>query len=207
MTIFIENSPELQSARRYILGAMSLGFVLWLVIFFGMFSWVSTYKGFVVSLKNSPWLGFYLFLLLTMFVAQVVGYYKLAKVSRNLLLFRCVAFPYIADALLSLCGLLVFKNPADMLQLKFLTLALYAYYNYRLFMELTRVTQDPLFKYGMLVIGLCFMFILFMVLILGSVSLYRFVIFGVWVLWWMGVLVGWSMIVLGFVRFKQISYP
>ncbi|WP_104637621.1 hypothetical protein [Helicobacter felis] len=204
MTIFIENSPELQSARRYILVAMSLGLVLWLAVSIGLLSWFLDFKGLFAISKS------YLFLWLTMFIAQVVGYYKLAKVSRNLLLFRYAAFPYIADALLSLCGLLLSKSIVDivgMALLKFLTLVFYAYYSYCLCAELTRVTKDPLFKRGVLVIGLCFAFILSVGAILGNAHVYRIVIFGVGALGALGALVGWGMIMLGFVRLKQISYP
>ncbi|MFC3848288.1 phosphatidylglycerophosphate synthase [Helicobacter baculiformis] len=218
MTIFIENSPQLQSARKYILCAMALWFVLALITLISAPSWFAhAPKNLSASLK-SPWMGFYLFLWLLMFVTQVVGYYKLAKVGRNLLLFRCVVLPHIAHALLSLCGLLVFKNPADMLQLKILTLdlyvyfkililALYAYYSCRLCVELTRVTQNPLFKRGMLTIGLCFAFILFVGLAFANVPVPMYVIFVMGWLWAVVMLVGWGMIAAGFVQLKQISCP
>ncbi|WP_233710514.1 phosphatidylglycerophosphate synthase [Helicobacter salomonis] len=149
-----------------------------------------------------PWWGFYLVWWFAVFVTQVIGYYKLAKVSRNLLLFRCVAFPYVADAILSLIALIAFKDPISMLSFKSLSFFLYAYYDYRLFAELSRVTQDHVFKNGIILIGIGLTLSLLVLVGAGDLG---FLVLGL--LFLVGALAGWGMIFMGFVRLKEISYP
>ncbi|WP_104750051.1 hypothetical protein [Helicobacter cynogastricus] len=210
MRVQIHESYDLQLARKYILCSSLLWLTMLLVALVAAAVLLPkmaqmTQKDFG-KILSTPWIGFYLVCWLAMFITQVTGYYKLAKASRNLLLFRCIAFPYIADAILSLIALLAFKDPHSMLSFKTLSFSLYAYYNYRLFAELSRVTQDQVFKNGIILIGIGLVFAL-LVLVSGGSGGSSFLFLGLGLFSLVGALVGWGMIFVGFVRFKEISYP
>ncbi|BCZ16782.1 hypothetical protein NHP190003_00640 [Helicobacter sp. NHP19-003] len=203
MTIYLHENAELQVARKAILSAHALLVLLLGLTAFGAV--VLLQKSAIPDFKalNPSAVGLYFLLWLAMFVCQIFGYYKLAKVGRNLLIFRCVAFPYIADALLSLFLLLAMPK-ASVVQLfnfKIVTFFLYAYYSYKLFYELSRVTEEKFFRQGILLLGFCLTLLLFIVGISrGALLLFSF-------LFLVGMLVGWGMIFTGFFRLKQINTP
>ncbi|WP_104628867.1 hypothetical protein [Helicobacter bizzozeronii] len=206
MTIHIQENKDLQTARRTILVAHVLLALTTLGAFFGLAAWLQKSGGHAERLSGfftSPLMGVLLLCMLAVFVFQIAGYYKLAKVSRNLLIFRCIAFPYIADAILSLLALMLFPKASldQMLHVKSITFLLYLYYSYRLFDELSRVTQDRAFKRGVLLIGGA-LGLLFLLANLGPALVANWGILLV-----VSMVVGWGMIFLGFVRLKQISTP
>ncbi|WP_104741527.1 phosphatidylglycerophosphate synthase [Helicobacter ailurogastricus] len=203
MTIYIHENAELQVARRAILCSHIL-----LVLLLG-----ATALGAIAFLQKSVTpdfkalspsaVGFYFLVWLAMFACQIFGYYKLAKVGRNLLIFRCIAFPYIADALLSLFLLLVMPQASitQLFNFKIITFFLYAYYSYKLFYELSRVTDERFFRQGILLLGFCLTLLLFIV----GISRGALILFSL--LFLVGMLVGWGMIFMGFFRLKQINTP
>ncbi|CRF45459.1 hypothetical protein [Helicobacter heilmannii] len=203
MTIYLHKNAELQVARKAILSANALLVLLLGLTAFG--AMVFLQKGSTPNFKTlSPSVvGLYSILWLGMFICQIFGYYKLAKVGRNLLIFRCVAFPYIADALLSLFLLLAMPKASitQIFNFKIITFFLYAYYSYKLFYELSRVTEDNYFRQGILLLGFCLTLLLFILGIgRGALILFSF-------LFLVGMLVGWGMIFTGFFRLKHINTP
>ncbi|CCM11379.1 hypothetical protein [Helicobacter heilmannii] len=203
MTIYLHKNAELQVARKAILSANVLLVLLLGLTAFGAMTLLQ--KGGAPDFKTlSPSaVGFYFLLWLGMFVCQIFGYYKLAKVGRNLLIFRCVAFPYIVDALLSLFLLLAMPKASitQIFNFKIITFFLYAYYSYKLFYELSRVTEDNYFRQGILLLGFCLTLLLFILGIgRGALILFSF-------LFLVGMLVGWGMIFTGFFRLKHINTP
>lgn len=203
MTIHLHENAELQVARKAILSAHALLVLLLGLTAFG--AMVFLQKGSAPNFKtlNPSVVGLYSILWLGMFICQIFGYYKLAKVGRNLLIFRCIAFPYIADALLSLFLLLAMPKASitQIFNFKIITFFLYAYYSYKLFYELSRVTEDHYFRQGILLLGFSLTLLLFIVGIgRGALILFSF-------LFLVGMLVGWGMIFVGFFRLKQINTP
>ncbi|WP_281746597.1 phosphatidylglycerophosphate synthase [Helicobacter suis] len=202
MIINIQDNRELQAARRVIL-CSHVFLVLLLLSTTYTFAWLQkSHAGDVASaFKNlhQTWIGFYLCMWFSVFVCQIFGYYKLAKVGRNLLIFRCIAFPYIADAILSLGLFLILPNASvtTLFNSKIITFFLYTYYSCKLFYELSRVTQEHFFRQGILLLSLSLSLLLFTV-VLSQRALLAF-------LFLIGILVGWGMIFIGFYRLKYIS--